>query len=267
VRYGWPNAAGWIDPIRRGMAAHVPVAPTEIVQPVGNVVLFEASNGAASARVAIDYDDQLSLNDVAGEVDLYFKMQYAREGYGVGNVRPGGYVTKQPALYRYARRWRSLRERATPRYDVLGRFGMSWAQAIRGQAIAALSEQDRFEFRGGAGALWWGEYMDELCRARVCLDLPGNGEFYRLVEYLAVGACVIGPELATEMHVPLESGVNLVRVPRSLDGLVEECERLVRDEHARRALQGAAAEYFDKYLALDQLGAYYVDAIWRSLAD
>jgi hypothetical protein len=114
--------------------------------------------------------------------------------------------------------------------------------------------------------VWWGEYMDEMCEARVCLDLPGRGEFcYRLVEYLAVGACVIGPELATEMPVPLEPGVHLVRVPRSLDGLIDECERLLRDDGLRTTIGRAAEDYFDRYLALEQLGSYYIDALWRTL--
>jgi hypothetical protein len=101
----------------------------------------------------------------------------------------------------------------------------------------------------------------------VCLDLPGRGEFcYRLVEYLAVGACVIGPELAVEMPVPLQSGVHVQRVPRSLEGLVDWCERLIADEALRSRMQDAAADYFDRYLAIDQLGAYYVDCLWQAAA-
>lgn len=98
-----------------------------------------------------------------------------------------------------------------------------------------------------------------MCGARrIGLDLPGRGEFcYRFVKYLAVGACVIGPELATEMPVPLESGVHLVRVPRSRDGLIDKCERLLRDDSLRNAIGGAAEDYCDRYLALEQLGSYY----------
>lgn len=262
--YGWPNAGGWIDPIKLGISAHLPLEHADIPQPVGNVVMFETIRGGLSRRVVIDYNDQLALNESAGEADLYFKMQYRRGGYELAHVRPGGYVTKQPALYRYARRWRALNERSAPRVDVLGRFGMNWAQTIRGQAIDTLQAQNRFQFQGGGQAIWWGEYMDELCRARVCIDLPGLGEFcYRLVEYLAVGACVVGPQLDAELPVALESGVHLVRVPRSLDGLVETCERLVGDGEERRRIQRSAADYFDRYLALEQLGAYYLDAIWR----
>jgi hypothetical protein len=264
--YGWANAAGWIDPIRRGIKAHVALEPADLAQPVGNVILAEAVSGGKTRRVVIDYDDQLTLNDSVDDADIYFKMQYLRGGYGLDRVRAGGYITKQPALYRYGTRLRTMRERTAPAYDVYGRFGLSWAQKIRGKALSLLAEQNRFAFTGGGTPIWWGEYIDEVCAARVCLDLPGNGEFcYRLVEYLAVGACVIGPELKTEMPVPLESGVHLVRVPRTLEGLVEECERLLQDQEQLAALQRAAADYFDRYLALHQLGAYYVDGIWRAL--
>jgi hypothetical protein len=266
-RHGQPNAAGWLAPIRRGIASHVAVEETDIAQPPGNVVLLEAVCDGHVLRAAIDYDDQSALHACAPSVDLYFKLQYLREGYGLATVRPGGFVSRHLSLYRFAHRWRALRRRSPPSIDVLGRFGLNWAQQIRTQAIGMLREQDRFEFRGGASPVWWGAYMDEMCTARVCLDLPGRGEFcYRLVEYLAVGACVIGPELAVEMPVPLQSGVHLQRVPRSLEGLVDWCERLLADDALRSRTQEAAADYFDRYLALDQLGAYYVDCLWQAAA-
>jgi hypothetical protein len=275
VRIRWPirinpgrvNLATCVNQIKSGIAAHVPIEHADIPQPDGGVVLFHVLDRGAPRRVVIDTDDQLILNASADEADLYFKMQYLREGYGSPHIRPGGYVCLQPALYQYRWNWRKLRRRTDPSFDVYGRFGATHEkQDVRSDAISLLKAQDRFGFRGGAGAVWWGEYMDEMCDARVCLDLPGRGEIcYRLVEYLAVGACIIGPELATEMPVPLESGMHLVRVPRSLDGLVDECERLVDDDSLRQTIGRAAEDYFDRYLALEQLGAYYVDTLWRSL--
>ena len=267
INAGRPSLKDCADRIKSGIAAHVPIEHADIPQPVGGVVLFHLLDRGAPRRVVIDTDDRMVLNDSANEVDLYFKMQYARGGYGSPHIRPGGYVCLQHALYRYRWNWRKLRRRTVPSYDVYGRFGTTREkQDIRAGAISLLQAQNRFGFQGGAGAVWWGEYMDEMCNARVCLDLPGRGEFcYRLVEYLAVGACVIGPELATEMPAPLEPGVHLVRVPRSLDGLVDECERLLRDDAVRETVGRAAETYFDRYLALEQVGAYYVDALWHTL--
>jgi hypothetical protein len=267
INPGRPSLADCVNRIKSGIAAHVPIEHADIPQPVGGVVLFHLLDRGAPRRVVIDTDDRMVLNDRAKEADLYFKMQYARGGYGSPHIRPGGYVCLQPALYRYRWKWRELRRRTARSHDVYGRFGTTQGkQDVRAGAISLLQAQNRFRFQGGAGAVWWGEYMDEMCDARVCLDLPGRGEFcYRLVEYLAVGACVIGPQLATEMPVPLEPGTHLVRVPRGLDGLIDECERLLRDDALRETICSAAEDYFDRYLALEQLGAYYVDALWRTL--
>jgi hypothetical protein len=274
VRILWPttlnsgaNLSTCVNLIKRGIAAHVPIGYAEIPQPAGGVVMFHVVGAGAPRRVVIDTDDQLILNESSNDTDLYFKMQYRRGGYGSDHIRPAGYVCPQPALYRYQSQWRELRCRSHPAYDVYGRFGVSREkQSVRAQAIALLQAQHRFGFRGGTSAVWWGEYMDEMCAARICLDLPGRGEFcYRLVEYLAVGGCVIGPELEAEMPVPLESGRHVVRVPRTLDGLVAECDRLLADDARRDGVGAAAGEYFDRYLALEQLGAYYVDSLWRML--
>jgi hypothetical protein len=265
--YGWPHLGAYVDRIKSGIAAHVPIEHADIPQPVGNVVLFHLLDRGPPRRVVIDCDDQSILNESANDADLYFKMQYLQGGYGSAHILPGGYVCPQSALYRYRWNWRELRAGTSASHDVYGRFGTTHEkQDVRSDAIALLRAQHRFAFRGGAGVVWWGEYMDEMCDARVCLDLPGRGEFcYRLVEYLAVGACVIGPELATEMPVPLESGVHLVRVPRGLDGLVDGCEQLLGDAALRETIGRAGEDYFDRYLALEQLGAYYVDALWRTL--
>jgi hypothetical protein len=255
--------------IKRGISAHVAIEHADIPQPRGGVMLFHVVRDGAALRVVIDTDDRTALNASAATSDLYFKMQYLRGGYGNPHIRPGGYVCLQPALYRYRANWRALRAATDPTHELYGRFGASGEkQDVRADALALLAAQDRFEFYGGASAVWWGEYMDEMCNARVCLDLPGRGELcYRLIEYLAVGACVIGPELEAELHVPLESGTHLVRTPRNLDGLVDQCGRLVHDPARTTLIGRGAADYFDRYLSLEQLGAYYVDTIWRTLQE
>ena len=266
-RYGRANAPGWLEPIRRGIAAHIPLEAAELEQPVGNVVRAEIQAGSHRLDVVFDYNDSLELNPCAQVADLYFKLQYRLGGYGMATVMPGGYVCPHFALYRHAHRWRELRARRTPKSDVLGRFRVQWDDPIRANALELLGAQNSFRFFGGDRPVWWGEYMDEMCTARVCLDLPGNGEIcYRLVEYLATGACIIGPELEAELPMPLRSGEHVVRVSRSLDGLVDECERLLGDAILRSRLSTAAADYFDRYLALEQLGAYYVHSAWNQLA-
>lgn len=263
-RYGWPNATGWIDPIKHGIGTHVRVEPADIPQPVGNAVLFEVLLDGASWRVAIDYSDLGDLHECAGQTDLYYKLQFRQDGYGSDTIVPGGYVSNKPALYKHSRALRDLSRQRAPVHDVVGRFGVWSGREIRNRAVTILESQDRFKYTGGGQPVWWGEYIDELTDAKVCIDLPGKGELcYRLIDCLALGACVVGPELEAQLHVPLESGVHLIRIPRSLEGLVEWCERLIADDELRLTIARGAADYFDRYLALEQLGAYYVDVLWR----
>jgi hypothetical protein len=263
----WPNLDAFARLIRTGIAAHLPMESAALTQPEGNVFLFQVLDGRTRLSVVVDTDDRMLLNDSSRYADVYFKLQYRRGGYGSDHIQPGGYFCPQAALYRYRWRWRERRDRTAPTHDVYGRFGVRHDQlGVRSRAVSLLQTQDRFDFHGGLSPVWWGEYMDEMCRARVCVDLPGRGELcYRLIEYLAVGACVIGPELEAELPVPLDSGLQPVRVSRNLDGLVEGCERLLVDEDRRNAVGLAAQEYFDRYLALEQLGAYYLDTLWRKL--
>jgi hypothetical protein len=47
--------------------------------------------------------------------------------------------------------------------------------------------------------------------------------------------------------------------------LVDGCERLLGDAGLRESIGRSAEDYFDRHLALEQLGAYYVDTLWRTL--
>jgi hypothetical protein len=78
------------------------------------------------------------------------------------------------------------------------------------------------------------------------------------VECLALGCCVVGPELENRMPVPLVNGIHELRVRRDLAGLVETCAVLAADEEARRGLSLAAQRYFDQVLRREQLAGYYL---------
>jgi hypothetical protein len=264
AQYASPNAGGWIEPLRRGISRHISVRYSDIPQEIGNIVILNFRSGNSTIRVGIDYDDQSDLHLSAPKLDLYFKMQYRRGGYKYPHVVPGGYVSPKFALYKHVSSWRALRERRPARYDVFGRFGMRYGTQLREGILKRMCEQQRFSFEGGVARTTWWEYMQDVCAAKICLDAPGRGELcYRLVECLAVGSCIVGPMLENELHVPLEAGVHDVRVSRDLADLVETCERVLERSEARRELANEAAEFFDKYLRLEQLGGYYVDQCLR----
>jgi hypothetical protein len=257
--YGWGPARIWADPLLHGMGRHVRVQRAEIPQPHDGIVRFEWG----ATPVALDYSDHPHLDEAcAAEVAVYFKMQHRRGGYGREHVVPGGYVPSRARLYRLLGHLRRERARAEFAHDVYGRFSLAYAAATRRRAVELLEAQDRFGFGGGMRTVGYGESLREAARARVCLDLPGNGDLcHRLVEYLAVGACVVGPRPGVELHVPLVDGEHVAYAADDLSDLVDVCERYVRDAPARERMAAAARKYFDRYLHRDQLAAYYLDVL------
>jgi hypothetical protein len=257
--YGWEPARIWADPLLHGMSRHVRVERVDIPQPHDGIVRFEWG----SVPAALDYSDYPHVDEAcAAEVAVYFKMQHRRGGYGRDHVVPGGYVPSRPRLYRLLGHLRRERDRAAFAHDVYGRFSLAYAAETRRRAVEILEAQDRFGFGGGMRTVGYGESLREVARARVCLDLPGNGDLcHRLVEYLAVGACVVGPRPGVELHVPLVDGEHVAYAADDLSDLVEVCERYVRDAPARERMAAAARDHFDRYLHRDQLAAYYVHVL------
>ena len=44
------------------------------------------------------------------------------------------------------------------------------------------------------------------------------------------------------------------------------CERLLSDEGLSARIRVGAEDCFDRYLAPEQLGGYYVDSVWRAVS-
>jgi glycosyltransferase involved in cell wall biosynthesis len=197
-------------------------------------------------------------------VALYFKMQYLREGYGDGfpNVLPGGYVTSSMFLYRNWCRLRDIHERATPRADTFGRFGLRFSAEIRSRAIRLLTDDARLEFVGGTSQTKSSWYLREMARSRTCLDLPGQGPFcYRLVEAFAMGCCVIGPRHATRFPIELSPGENVVHCADDLHDLPDLCVRYSRSLEDRSRIGQAAAAYFDRHLHPARVANMYLEKV------
>ncbi|MHB8235630.1 MAG: glycosyltransferase, partial [Solirubrobacteraceae bacterium] len=195
------------------------------------------------------------------QVALYFKMQHLRGGYGRPKVVPGGYVGSSASLYQHYCRLRSLR-RGGGKVDVYGRFGTKFAADMRRQAVELLRGQSRFSFTGGTSLVLFSQSLREAAQARVCVDLPGNGPFcHRLVDYLAIGACVVGPRHATNLHTDLVDRENIVYCREDFADLVDLCAQYVEDDEAREEVGANAARFFDEQLHPRQLAAYYLRTI------
>jgi hypothetical protein len=261
--YGWAGARPWVHDLGRAIGARVRVEPADIPQRFDGTLRFECGPAGRTVPIALDYGDFSDIDEAcADDVALYFKLQYRRGGYGRDNVVAGGFVPSGSRLYPLLGNARALRERGDFAFDVYGRFNLAYAPETRARAVGLLREQDRVGFEGGLRKVTYGEALREAARARVCLDLPGRGEFcHRLVEYLAVGACTVSPEPGVELHVPLVGGEHIAYARPDLSDLVDVCERLVGDDAARAAMDRAARDFFDRYLHRDQLAAYYLDRI------
>lgn len=260
TQYEWPLAEGWVRPLRDGMGGFTSVEPRAIDQPYKGIVLFEVDyRNEAPKTIAVDYYDYTFINEQClAQVALYFKMQHLRSGYGERNVVPGGYVTGNRSLYRHYRRLRSL-PRDGGKVDVYGRFGTKFSADIRRRAVELLRGQTRFEFTGGTSLVPYPRTLREAAQARVCIDLPGNGPFcFRLVDYLAVGACIVAPRHATIMHAELVDRKHIIYCRDDLEDLVDLCAHYVEDDQAREATGANAATFFDEHLQPQQLAGYYL---------
>ena len=261
ARYEWEPARKWVDGLRASLAARLALVRTEIAQPYEGVVLVEVELDGVWHEVAIDYFDRDRLLDtVAGRCPLVFKMQYRLDGYGHQHVVPGGYAPGRPYFHRYLPGLRHLRDSAPERFEVYGRFGLSYAPEIRRAAVGLLQEQRQFEYEGSLTLLPYAAYLREAAQSRVCIDLPGNGDMcHRLFEYLAIGCCIVRPQPQTRLPVPLTDGLNVRYVRSDLSDFVGACTELAADPARGARIGLAAREYFDRYLQVDQLAGYYID--------
>lgn len=258
----------------RAAGAHVEFR--DIPQPFGTRVLIAEMDDGHRERIAIDTDDSPKVVDAAADqAAIYFKMQYAVAGYPQANVIPGGYVLANNLAYRYLRIVRAIRSLKSFKYDVYARFGLLRGGAeLRRHAFELLSARTDFRFEGslfrypgGAIKVPYRRYLFEIPRAKVCVDMPGRGDLCtRLVDYLMVGACVVGPPPRVRLPVPLVDGVHVVHCAPDLSDLGDVCAQLVRDDAERERIARHARDFFDRHLHRRQLGAYYLTNLAASRA-
>jgi len=217
VDYGRPGAGHWVDQILTGMRSHgVRVERRPIPQTFAETLLIEVDGRSGRRWVAIDYNDSPAVHiDLAAEALVYFKLQFAQQGYEFGSVVAGGYVPANQVVYRYLPLLRAIRARRTFRYDVYGRFGLKRGGGeIRRKAVELLSaradfsyEGNLFRYPGGPPKVPYRKYMFEIPYAKVCVHMPGAGDLcFRLIDYLAVGACIVGPPPRVRLPVPQPPG-------------------------------------------------------------
>lgn len=258
--YDWPNFATWLDGIRDGLASLVPVTRGAPAPPARDVVMAEFALDGRTYPVAFDVGDRPGLNEaVADRAFVYFKMQYARQGYARPNVVPAGFVPAGTRVERMLPALRALSDRRWFRHDVYGRFGAGGGLDVRRRYLDALAGDPRFSFTGGLRLLRQSAYLCEVARARICIDLPGNGDFcFRLVEYMAVGSAIVARRHGNRFPVDPVEGRDIILVDGP-EEMADACADLLRAPARIQALRSASRTYYDRHLRPDRLADHYLD--------
>ena len=258
--YQWPTARIWVDTLLYGFKNRARVEFADLPQPYRGTVIFQFVVNGRAHDVAIDYSDYAEVNlESVARCALYFKMQHSRAGYEHENVLPGGYVCGGRKIYLHLSRLRRLREAQQFQFDVYGRFSTEFAAETRRRAVELLSEQTKFRFEGGLKKVRYLDFLKEVARAKICIDLPGEGDLcFRLINYLAVGACIVGPPPRASLHAPLVDRFHVAYTKPDLSDLVEVCSYYLENDEAREEMSRNSRRFFDEYLHKDNLTAYYL---------
>ena len=264
ITIGWPRLGPkptlFTGTLKQAFTALFPVVELEVPTTDLAHLQFEVRVDDRVIPVFLDFRDNPTL--VQAFVDspaLYIKMQFREEGYSERKVIPGGYLTGLDLILPALGQLRERRDRSSDDFDVYGRFGLHSAEDIRREAVAMLSSQPDFKYEGGTDIVRFGQYLLEMARAKVCLDLPGRGAFcYRLVDYLAVGACIVSVRHRNKLPVALRDGHDIAFVDEDLSNLLEVTRHYLSRPHERRKLIHNSRQFFDRYLHPIQLVRYYV---------
>jgi hypothetical protein len=267
--YSWPTFAAWVDSLRSGFASLTPVVAGAEPCVLRDVVAIQFRHGGRTYDIGIDCGD---LSDIPpenpGRFFLYFKMQFDRRGYPWPNVLPGGFVPYGNRIYDVLGPIRRLRDRQDFRFDVYGRFGTGAGHDRRREVLDALAGQQAFQFEGGFRLMRHASFLTEVARSRICIDLPGKGDFcFRLVDYMAVGACIVAWRQGNRFPVELEHGRNIVFVEPNGEAVVDACRQLLADPARMASLARESRAYFDRHLHRSQLASYYLRCFLEHVAD
>jgi Glycosyl transferases group 1 len=273
TRYGWPPGFRWVEPVRSGLSRYVDVQRVAMPQLPISAVQIRVLHQGRQHNVVIDYVDKHDVlaYEYLRDCLLYFKMQFRIAGYDDPRIVPGQYVPLGGLeLYHHLPWLRRIRDASAPgELDVYGRFTLqegSQGNDIRPRAVGLLAAQRSFRFHGGGRMLAPTRSLGEVARSKICIDLPGRGPFcFRLVEYLAIGACVVAYPHATTLCPPLVPGKHIAYCRPDLKDLVEICQHYLTHDEERQAMIRGSREYFDASLHKDCIAAYYLERLAAAL--
>lgn len=268
-KYEWAAASDWVEVLLYSFRRHLDVKLVDdISQDYKGTVVFQIVINKVVRTVAIGYSDYLPIDEnCERNCDLYFKMQFDLNGYASKKIVPGGYVADGKRLYFHLSKLRRLRNDCNFTFDVNGRFGLGSAREVREKAVNILSTQNKFTFQGGMKMVSYLQFLKEVAHSKICIDMPGLGPFcFRLMNYMAIGSCVIAYPHRAILHSPLIDRKHIVYCKEDFSDLEELCEFYLENDDEREAIAMNAREFFDLNLHKDNLVKYYLRTIHDRLA-
>lgn len=265
--YPWKPRKIWGDQVRKALERFVRVEVLDLPQPFRANITFDVIKAGRTLRVNLETSDYPELNEEADAAcDLHFKMEFSLEGYGDRpHLMPGGYLNNDAVIYRYLPRLRAFRDTLPPLHEVHGRFGLSLEK--RRGPMDALRASKRFRFYGGEGKVRYRRFLEEVARSRVCIDLPSMSSItFRMVDYLAIGSCIVGPRHTNRLLMPFQDGVHCAYCRPDYSDLEDVVEHYLRHEDQRQALVRNSRAFFDAYVHRDQMASYYLRHCLERLA-
>jgi len=267
ARYEWKHSEKWIEPLTEGFSRYVSVMKMPIPQ-IPNIIICHFLYRGVMYPIVVDATDSHDYinEEWAERALLYFKMQYAAQGYSRANILPGGFVPHSGSVYRYLPYLRAIRDQRNYNDDVYSRFSFDFAEGVRKQIHQIITNQD-FGFGGGSSLVRYSRFMRDVAHSKICIDVPGNADVCcRLVDYLAVGTCIIGLKPRTIFHSPLVDREHIVYAKPDLSDLASLCNYYLEHSEEREQMAQNGREFFDKYLHRDQIAAYYLSKFLEKVA-
>lgn len=267
--YSWPHADKWLKTMRQGLKEHVALSIEDIKQPKGTKASIIFNYKGEDFPIIIDYSDYMPADEeLANNSHIYFKMQHSKSGYSSNKIVPGGYIPNDSSLYQYLPTlWHKTI--TNPKFEAYGRFGTKTGGDIRREAMQLLTSQKKFKFHGSDGTfVRYSRFLRESTNSSVVIDLPGNGDLcFRLIDYMAIGCCIVAPEHSVVLHTPLEHQTHIHFCNKNLADFIDSCVFYLKNENERLRLKSNSREFFMKYLHRTQLSAYYIYNFLQSIKE
>lgn len=290
VKVFWPNKYSWpigkrrLEFIRKGLYRLVPIILYDVTDkgfdwytkggfPVPNDKydligkpgnpknsndirgeIFEVHVYDKVVKCAYDYSDYPVIStDILNEVDIYFKCMVPVVNHPLKVVSVGYYAKKNELLSKA--RAKILKKIQKKDIDVYGKFGL-WtdSQAFRVTIVEKL-EDSIINFVGGFGKMQiYPAYLKELMRAKIALDVPGQGPVsYRLVEAMALGALLVCRKPACIFPEEMKDGMHYVSIKEDASNIVSVCKELLEDDKRRQHIVEQAMCFYDRNFSMQSI--------------